>query len=293
MLRLLPLVYRFIDLILYGNFWIAACALSLSLQTQWLFTKELSWRHPLHAFIFLATLFLYALHRIIGLEKVARFHESGRYKIATLFRLHILLYAIAAGIGAFVLFWKLSASVQWALILPILVSLGYILPFVKKKYRLRDLNYIKIFLLALVWAWVTVVLPALEFSDFPLQTVGLLALERGFFIFAAAIPFDIRDVQVDAYTNVQTLPTLLGVAGAKRLSYILLGIMLLVSGVLFFQHFYTASNMLALVISALLTSTVVFFSDTVKHDYYFAGLLDSMMLVQFLLLYASSFFLTY
>ena len=66
------LIKKFIDLIFYSNLWIALCASAMCWQTQFILTgkTELNW---LLGLIFFATLFLYALHRIIGISKV---HEG-------------------------------------------------------------------------------------------------------------------------------------------------------------------------------------------------------------------------
>ena len=63
------LLIKFIDLILYGNFWIALAALAMALQSQYIFTGQLTLNN-LSYFIFSSTLLLYALHRIVGLKKV-------------------------------------------------------------------------------------------------------------------------------------------------------------------------------------------------------------------------------
>ena len=61
--------------------------------------------------------------------------------------------------------------VQIAIILPAFFSLGYIFPvFGKQQFRLRDFNGIKIFLVAGVWAYVTVLMPTLE-MDIPLTMI--------------------------------------------------------------------------------------------------------------------------
>jgi len=280
-------LYDFLNLLLYSNLWIATCALVLSWQTHWLFSRELIW-HPLYGFIAVATLFLYALHRIIGLKKVTDFRETGRYRIVSKFRQHIFLYCILGGLTALILFWQLSRSVQLSLILPTLLSLGYVAPIFKKSNRLRDFHYVKIFLLAGVWAWVTVVLPAWEFNFGPSKVVCLLFAERLLFIFALGLLFDIRDLSIDVHTHVKTLPTKLGVARTQQLSYTLLLAMLGMSGLLWQNGFYTGWTVTAMIVSAIVSAVLVRFSASTKHDYYFAGLVDSAMVVQFLLVWSVS-----
>jgi len=277
-------LYDLLNLLLYSNLWIACCALALSWQTHWLFTGAFS-GHPLYFFIAAATLFLYALHRIVGLEKVSDFRKKGRYRIVSKFRHHIFWYGLTGGVTAFLLFWRLDTSVQIALIVPTLLSLGYVIPIFKQNSRLRDFHYIKIFLLAGVWAWVTVVLPALQFGFQPLRVVVLLFLERLCFIFALGLLFDIRDLNIDRYTAVKTLPTKLGVPATQCLSYSLLLAMVGISVALWQAGFYSYGTVLAIATSAVVSAVLVYFSASAKHDYFFAGLVDSAMLVQAVLVW--------
>jgi len=60
---------KFIDLLLFGNFWIALCAVAMTWQTELLLFGAIEWTY-LTSFVFFSTLFLYAIHRIVGLVKV-------------------------------------------------------------------------------------------------------------------------------------------------------------------------------------------------------------------------------
>ena len=121
----------------------------MTFQTQLLISKELSWS-PIVGMTFFSTLFLYAIHRIVGLFKVQEFTDKGRYKVIAKFKSHIIIYAILAGMGSAYYFFKADLNVQMALIIPGLISLAYVLPFLNGKKRLRDLGTIKIFLIAIV-----------------------------------------------------------------------------------------------------------------------------------------------
>ena len=70
----------------------------MCLQTQFILTQkiELNW---LLGLVFFATLFVYALHRIIGISKVNEFLELERYAVIEKFKHHISFYALIAGLG--------------------------------------------------------------------------------------------------------------------------------------------------------------------------------------------------
>ena len=160
----------------------------------------------LTGFIFFATLFLYAAHRIVGISRLKDFCDVDRYHIIASFKSHIFLYASLAAISGVYCFLQLPVPIQLALIIPGVFSLAYVIPFLGNQKRLRDINYIKIYLIAIVWAFVTVTLPALEKQMATTPAVILMTLERAVFIFLITIPFDIRDLKVDDFSDVKTLP---------------------------------------------------------------------------------------
>ena len=59
-------------------------------------------------FVFCSTLFIYAAHRIVGLQKVASFQDRGRFKVIAKYRTHIRVYALAGALGAAWYFWQLE-----------------------------------------------------------------------------------------------------------------------------------------------------------------------------------------
>ena len=281
------LLKKFIDLIFYSNLWIALCASAMCWQTQYLLTGqlELNW---ILGLIFFATLFLYALHRIIGISKVHEFLDLERYAVISKFKHHITVYAILAAIGGAWCFWNIGMNIKLALFAPGLISLGYVIPFLSGKKRLRDLNHIKIFLIALVWAWVTVMLPALELNLFYEKNIWLMAMERVLFVFSITLPFDIRDLKVDAHSDVKTIPTVIGIKRTKQLAALILFVTFLISIFLFWENFYSENVLLGLTLSYLSTLYFIFKSDKIKHDYFFTGVIDGTMILQFLLIYFAS-----
>lgn len=271
---------RLVDLLLYGDFWIAACATALVWQTQTVLTgtARLS---PLAGFVWFSTLFTYALHRSIGLRKMAAFDERGRYRIIVRYRYHIRLYAAVGAVGALITFWSLSPTLRWWIVLPALVSVGYVLPVPGLGgRRLRDLPGIKIFLIAGSFTWVTVILPAVEAYALGQWYVWLLALERACFVFALTVPFDVRDRHIDAAARVPTLPALLGNRRAIQLALVALAVAAAATLFLYRLDVYAPGTTVAILLSLLVSSYFVHLAPRRRHDYYFTGLLDGMMLLQ-------------
>jgi 4-hydroxybenzoate polyprenyltransferase len=278
------LLAALVNLVLYGHFWIAAAALVMSMQTRFLFTGRWQWT-MLDGFIAAGTMTIYALHRLVALRMQINAQERSRYRIMLRFRWHIIVYALLAVLLAAWCYWQLTPSLQWWLLVPCGIALAYVLPLLNGR-RLRDLPYIKIFLIALSWAWLTVLGPVWEAGGSAWTiAVLLMALERGCFIFAITIPFDIRDMGLDAANELNTLPGVFGVRTAKWWAYVCLGMMggaVLGNAWLGFYVWPVAGVLLASVIS---TVWIVQHSTAARHDYYFTGLVDGTMLIQAALVY--------
>lgn len=270
---------KFIDLILYSNLWIAVAALAMAMQTQLFLFGRVRYT-PYLPFLFCGTLFLYAIHRIVGLQKAKPFQEKGRYKVIATFKSHIQFYAgISALVGAY-FFFQLDLSFQLSLFAPALLSLAYVIPLFDGKKRLRDFHFIKIFLIALVWTWLTVVMPAL-FYRLELQLCTLLMiLERICFVFAITLPFDIRDLEVDRFNKVKTIPFRLGIRKSKAIALVSLTMALFFTCLNYFTMGISLLQCLAYGLSCLAAGWLILKSTTSQHDYFYTGLMDGTMILQ-------------
>ncbi len=286
----MSLIKKIIDLILYGNFWIALGALALIFQTQ-LILKGNFQLDNLSRFVFFSTFLLYALHRIVGILRLKDFLNIDRFAVISKFRHHIIIYAILASLGVLYFFFQLTLRVQLALIIPAFLSLGYVLPFFGKKRRLRDFDQIKIYLIAGVWAFVTVVLPFMDSEQAWNLAIVLMILERGIFVFAITLPFDIRDLPVDQHGAVKTIPAVIGITKTKHLSYASLGLAMVFVVISYYLGLYDLKILIGLAISYLITAWLVSFSTTERHDYFYSGLLDGTMILQFVLVWGVYAFL--
>jgi 4-hydroxybenzoate polyprenyltransferase len=264
---------NFASFLLYSNLFIAISAVAMSLETLALM-GEAGRLWILQGEVFAATLCIYAMHRLVSLQRLREELVNERFRtIRTLRRLIWVVLAFSITLGA-ILFWWLKFNTQLALVLPAILSLGYVLPFWQNK-RLRDFHFLKIFLIAGVWAYVTVFLPSLE-ADQPIDLVLFLRFsERALFIFAITLPFDIRDWEIEKANGVQTIPSLIGVPATV---YLGLSCLLLWVAACWGLYAPIAAGLLTVV--ALLTAGLVWGSRRPQPDYYFTGLLDGTMLLQ-------------
>lgn len=278
------LIQKFINLVLYSNLWIALCAVAMVVQTELVLLQQLRWS-AYAAFVFSATLFTYALHRIVGLQQVAAFRDKGRFLVISNFKYHIVIYAVVAGGASLYFFLQMAWWAQLALVIPALLSLGYVLPIFGKHRRLRDFNFIKIFLIALVWSWVSVLIPAIDCGQAFSVPLLVMMLERSLFIFAITLPFDIRDWTIDQHTKVRTIPRLLGQQRTKQLAYLNIVVMLAAVQFNIASGWYPAPILWAFGLSALVTAGFIYATSEQRHDYFYTAGVDGMMILQWLLVY--------
>ena len=275
---------KIINFLLYGNFFIALCAYSQTVQTCRFLGDDNISQSVLPIFVAAATFFLYNIHKPITFFLKKQLVDNQRFLKTKSFSSPLSILTILAGLFCMYYFFSIKTITQWSLIVAAFFSLAYVLPVFGGK-RLRDLPYIKIFTIAFVWAFVTVILPVQEYGNILDSHVKLMVFERALFVFAITIPFDIRDLDVDAKTNVKTIPLSIGVQKAKYLSILALIGCIFIVFVLNKQAVYTFKNTIALFLTYIISAVVVGFSQKERSDYYFYGLTDGMMLMQSLFFY--------
>lgn len=241
---------------------------------------------PWTLFVFFATLLLYALHRLVGLRMAA---DVPRYQRVVKYRKSLIISALVGIMGSLLFFLQLDSPLRITVLPVAFLSLGYALPVLPGGRRLRDLPYLKVFLVAGCWAVVTVVLPAMEYHILYNIPMWLMAIERMLYIFAFAIAFDIRDMEVDRQNEVHTLPARMGVEFSKMLSCSFLCTMFFIVLLNHQLDAYAWQHVLALALSILFCAILIYFTTTARHDYYFIGLLDGLLLYPLFLLWLCNF----
>lgn len=242
--------------------------------------------HPYLFIIFFATLFEYNLHRLITVvtNKQALNSDKHNWVRKNLKEFYLLVFLSVAGFAYVAFLAKKEVLITLAPIAAITVF--YSLPVFGNKrsiFRLREIPYLKIFLIAFVWASSTIILPIIQSTNtFNKTDVITMLIERFFFVFAITIPFDIRDVEADKQAGLKTIPLLLTENKSFAISYLSLLIFFVIS----FIHYQILNYLfiiLPLSISAL-TTFIFLKSKKIRNlPYYHYGLLDGTMLLQGLL----------
>lgn len=270
------------DVFFYSSFFISGCALSLVAETY------LLCRLPFNAragfLIFFATLFLYNLDNLLPYKTAQRMVLTPRKTWLLQNQSWLKGVTVVSGLAAAGLYVSLASTIPLKFILPLfLVSVLYsfpVLPGRTGRLPLRDVPFLKVFLIAGVWAALTVELPLLVAGKEVESPEIMLILRRFLFIFALTLLFDIRDRQKDTLSGTLTFPVKFGTVFTKALSTAFL---LAFCGLIWFQE--TGAVETSLILSVVVAGLVVWFTSEKRPDYYFMILADGMMLLQFLLVW--------
>ena len=268
--------------IIQSNLYISLAALLLTVSAQIQLGMAPQW-HPYLFLIFFATLFEYNLHRLITVltNQEALNSEKHRWVRENRKKFYALVFISVAGFICAALMAKAKVLLMFA---PLgIITLFYSVPVSANPnhlLRLREIPYLKIFLIALVWSASTILLPVIQTTE-KINITGILLLlaERFFFILAITIPFDIRDMEADRHDGLKTFPLLLNENKAIIISNLALLTFILIS----FFHYQMRGDWFiigALCISALSTYLFINLKYFRNLSEYYYGVLDGTMILQ-------------
>ena len=273
-------IRHIINLYLYSSLHIGLCCVFLYLFTIERFGLEPDYSYVV--FILSSTIFTYSIHRIIGMNKVRKFEHQGRFAVISEYRTHIIIYAVVGGLLCAYTYLAFPFSRMKLLLFAGVISILYALPIFGKSMRLRDFAYIKIFLIAVVWAVVTESIPLYEAGTDP-YVISMLFLERVCFFIAITIPFDIRDIEVDTTNNVRTIPSTIGKNRSIILALLLLACCVMIEIYLSQNGQFTGYT--SAIAAYIITSILILLVKDKTEDYYFSGLLDGTIMLPFAFLH--------
>jgi len=204
----------------FGNLFLAACAAAWAYSTyRVLGLPRGAADYDLLALVFAGVVVVYALDRLYAFDRSPERVVGGRLRWVDEHRRFLRTALVLACTGVAGLLFFVNVNVLAVLAALGAVSFAYSLPVLRHfTVGLKDVGLSKVFLIALVWTCVTVLLPPLE-AGAPVLTrdVELLFAERFLFVFAISLPFDIRDRDRDAARGIRTIPVAVGVTRSKQL----------------------------------------------------------------------------
>lgn len=281
-----------LDFLLFSNIFIAFCAVAQGLVTYHLLHAKPE-KHVL-GILFASTLALYNFS--ILLSKPAEPDRSPFRRVRWVFSHYrlIITITIIVVLAIIPLFLFLSATSKILLVFLAIISITYNLPIFSihdKRFGLRNIPGIKLFLISLVWSLSVVLLPILELENNTILVTSresiLLTAKRFLFIAAITIPFDIRDLFQDKSSDLKTIPVLLG----EKTAYLFCQVLLMAYAAMLFLYTDRLNiDFFALALTAALTGWLIFKSDWKKNEYYYFFYLDGVMILQYVLLFFFNFF---
>lgn len=281
--------------VVYSNLFVSFCISLLAHQTYLLLELPETNSFYVLAFIFCSTFFTYNFQRIYRLKSFELAGKLIGIRLSWILRNRKKLFfaSMLSACGSLFFLLQLSYKV-FLLIIPLAVfSILYVISFIKKgekKIAIRDLPFVKIFIISLVWSLVMVAIPVVDAVGVNklIESQSLMLLSEQFlFILAITLPFDIRDLRYDMESNIRTIPTYLGIKKTIVLSHIILLFFLILKAVQHFVlHQLSFEQFLVTAITGGIVMLIIAFTKRRRPELYFSGLIDgSMLLMYFGILY--------
>lgn len=166
-------------------------------------------------FIFLATITGYNFVKYFGL---AKFHHRSLEPWLKA----IQLFSLMAFLGLVYVTLKMPINTIYYFCGAGLVTFLYAIPMLPRKWflhsnsNLREISGLKIYVIAIIWSSVVVVIPVFHHdlvwhSDFTLKAIQIFV-----YVIAVMLPFEIRDLNYDSL-RLGTIPQRIGIANTKRI----------------------------------------------------------------------------
>lgn len=217
-----------VDFYIFSNIHVALACFSLT-KLSLLYFKNDSNYVPL--FVFFATITSYNYIRLTRQENIKSWLSLWLQDNKS----YLLLLSTLSLLGTSIFAIYLTLKAVFVLVPFSFLTFLYVLPKrVSRSLNLRNLPALKIFIIALSWAGITVLFPLMQFGIFS-EKVLWLFLQRFLFVVVLTLPFDIRDMPYDS-KNLLTLPHLLGLRNVKILGLIFLSISALIEIYIFKTH---------------------------------------------------------
>lgn len=275
----MDILKKIFDFYINANIHVAIAVYALLQVTGYYFPMS-SFRFNLSYFIFFASIAGYSFVKYAGYQK---WHFKKITDQLGVIRIFSWLCFLAMLYFARQLSYRTLSFIA----IPAVLTLFYAVPFLSGFQRnLRSIVHLKIIVVALVWAIVTVVLPLFD-SKLPLDLNEITIVFRRFLmVLVWILPFEIRDLQYDKI-SLQTIPQKLGIPNTKKLGLALLMISLVI------EFMFSPSEMHRNVFLIIFFITLLFLmrSKVNQSTYYSSFWVESIPIFWWLLLFGYDNFL--
>ena len=232
-------------------------------------------------FVFSATICSYSFHWYLTSESLV---DSPRIEWLKTHRIFHLVFFILGVVGSAIFFVYLLPHWWWLAVSAVITFL-YSAPKIPHPYfrALRKVAIGKTIFLALVWMYVTTMLPVIIAGATFTIPIILFIISRFFFIYAICIMFDFRDRADDKAAGLRSMVTLFSEKGVDWLFFLSLLIFAFCTFPLYYCGFSVLSVML-LLIPGIIAAAVYNYAKKNFSDYLYYLMLDGLMMFSALLM---------
>ena len=154
----------------------------------------------------------------------------------------------------------------------------YAVPFAQHR-SLRMFSGLKIFIVAFVWAGITVIIPFIASESAITTDVILTFIQRFLIVVVLILPFEIRDIQYDAVA-LKTIPQQLGIKNTKKAGLAALSISLFIE---FFKEASEAAYITSLLLFSIILGWAVFISKKEQKRYFSSFWVEGLPILWFVM----------
>ena len=265
---------KILQFILSHSIFISICAAALCLQADVLL--HLPHDVNIYGFILCSTLCSYNFYWLLS-----KFYFSNTIVSLAFAKRHFSFIVLCAIAGAGMIFFLLRILDLLPYIVGgIFLTLLYSLPLWPLSFatKLQKAGFFKTTLLALTWAYVTTILPAVRVLHTETAPVLALLAARFFFMLLLCTIFDMRDISVDKMHGLRSLATDL----SKRTLSVIINIVFicyLISGLLVRFYFHDDLQMVFFLLTGIITFIVYRLSLKPQGYIFYYFLVDGLMLI--------------
>lgn len=228
---------------------------------------------PIANFVFFGTIIGYNFVKYEALVRTKKLHLRNELKMIAIFSFFALLL-----VGFY--FFQLQRITQMVALIFLIITLLYTLPFFPNKRNARNWAGIKIYIVALCWVGVTLVLPVLNGHVSITSDFYLKCIQRFILIFVLVLIFEIIDLTKDDL-HLKTVPQQIGVKQTK-----ILGLALLIPFYFFefIKSNFDENQLIINLILVIMISLFLLFANEKRTQYYTSFWAESVPIVWWLLL---------
>jgi 4-hydroxybenzoate polyprenyltransferase len=270
----------FFRFFIYSNLFIAVCAILMVNQTYDLLLHSSPDKYLL-GFVFGATICSYSFHWYLTSQSLV---ESPRIEWLKDHRVFHLIFFFIGLIGSGIFFFFLLP--YWYLLsIAAVITFLYSAPKIPHPYfkALRKIAIGKTIFLALVWMYVTTMLPVLIAGAGWTMPIILFVISRFFFIYAICIMFDFKDRADDKAAGIRSMVTWFSEKGVDRLFFISL-LIYTICTVLLLNYNFSVLNIILLLIPGIIGAFIYEYAKRNFSDYLYYFILDGLMMFSALLM---------